>query len=70
MASWLNAGKPEPAAVLDADATETDKAIAWAVENDLLKATKDNGEAYEATAPVSRMEVIKVWNQAQELKNN
>lgn len=67
---WNNAGKPEPAAVLDADATETDKAIAWAVENDLLKATKDNGEAYEATAPVSRMEVIKVWNQAQELKNN
>ena len=63
---WNNAGKPEPAAVLDADATETDKAIAWAVENDLLKAT----EAYEATAPVSRMEVIKVWNQAQELKNN
>lgn len=67
---WNDAGKPEPAAVLDADATETDKAIAWAVENDLLKATKDNGEAYEATAPVSRMEVIKVWNQAQELKNN
>lgn len=63
---WNDAGKPEPAAVLDADATETDKAIAWAVENDLLKAT----EAYEATAPVSRMEVIKVWNQAQELKNN
>lgn len=67
---WNDAGKPEPAAVLDADATETDKAIAWAVENDLLKATKDNGEAYEATTPVSRMEVIKVWNQAQELKNN
>lgn len=67
---WNDAGKPEPAAVLDADATETDKAIAWAVENNLLKATKDNGEAYEATAPVSRMEVIKVWNQAQELKNN
>ena len=63
---WNDAGKPEPAAVLDADATETNKAIAWAVENDLLKAT----EAYEATAPVSRMEVIKVWNQAQELKNN
>lgn len=67
---WNDAGKPEPAAVLDADATETDKAIAWAVENDLLKATKDNGEAYKATAPVSRMEVIKVWDQAQELKNN
>jgi len=63
-------GKPEPATVLNADASETDKAIAWAVENDLLKAAKDNGEAYEATDPVSRIEVIKVWNQAQELKNN
>ena len=67
---WNDAGKPEPATVLNADASETDKAIAWAVENDLLKAAKDNGEAYEATDPVSRMEVIKVWNQAQELKNN
>ena len=65
---WNDAGKPEPTAVLNADAAETDKAFAWAVENDLLKATKDNGEAYEATDPVSRIEVIKVWNQAQELK--
>lgn len=40
---WNNAGKPEPAAVLNANATETDKAIAWAVENDLLKAAKNNG---------------------------
>ena len=67
---WNDAGKPEPATVLNADASETDKAIAWAVENALLKAAKDNGEAYEATDPVSRIEVIKVWNQAQELKNN
>lgn len=67
---WNDAGKPEPATVLNADASETDKAIAWAVENDLLKAAKDNGEAHEATDPVSRIEVIKVWNQAQELKNN
>ena len=67
---WNDAGKPEPATVLNADASETDKAIAWAVENDLLKAAKDNGEAYEATDHVSRIEVIKVWNQAQELKNN
>ena len=56
---WNNAGKPEPAAVLNANATETDKAIAWAVENDLLKAAKNNGETYEATDPVSRTEVIK-----------
>ena len=67
---WNNAGKPEPAAVLNANATETDKAIAWAVENDLLKAAKSNGETYEATDPVSRTEVIKAWNQVQASKVN
>ena len=65
---WNNAGKPEPAAVLNANATETDKAIAWAVENDLLKAAKSNGETYEVTDPVSRTEVIKAWNQVQAFK--
>ena len=65
---WNNAGKPEPAAVLNANATETDKAIAWAVENDLLKAAKNNGETYEATDPVNRTEVIKAWNQVQSFK--
>lgn len=65
---WNNAGKPEPAAVLNANATETDKAIAWAVENDLLKVAKNNGETYEATDPVSRTEVIKAWNQVQAFK--
>ena len=65
---WNNAGKPEPAAVLNANATETDKAIAWAVENDLLKAAKNNGETYEATDPVSRTEVIKAWNQVHAFK--
>lgn len=65
---WNNAGKPEPAVVLNANATETDKAIAWAVENDLLKAAKNNGETYEATDPVSRTEVIKAWNQVQAFK--
>lgn len=65
---WNNAGKPEPAAVLNANATETDKAIAWAVENDLLKGAKNNGETYEATDPVSRTEVIKAWNQVQAFK--
>lgn len=65
---WNNAGKPEPAAVLNANATETDKAIAWAVENDLLKAAKNNGETYEATDPVNRIEVIKAWNQVQAFK--
>ena len=65
---WNNAGKPEPAAVLNANAAETDKAITWAVENDLLKAAKNNGETYEATDPVSRTEVIKAWNQVQAFK--
>lgn len=65
---WNNAGKPEPAAVLNANATETDKAIAWAVENDLLKAAKNNGETCEATDPVNRTEVIKAWNQVQAFK--
>ena len=65
---WNNAGKPEPAAVLNANAPETDKAIAWAVENDLLKAAKNNGETYEATDPVNRTEVIKAWNQVQAFK--
>ena len=65
---WNNAGKPDPAAVLNANATETDKAIAWAVENDLLKAAKNNGETYEATDPVNRTEVIKAWNQVQAFK--
>lgn len=65
---WNNAGKPEPAAVLNANATETDKAITWAVENNLLKAAKNNGETYEATDPVNRTEVIKAWNQVQAFK--
>lgn len=63
---WNHAGKPAPAAVLSADATDTQKAIAWAVENDLLKAAKDNGETYVDTDSVSRVEVIRVWNKAQE----
>lgn len=63
---WNHAGKPAPAAVLPADATDPQKAIAWAVENDLLKAAKDNGEAYADADSVSRVEVIRVWNKAQE----
>lgn len=63
---WNHAGKPAPAAVLPADATDTQKAIAWAVENNLLKAAKDNGEAYADADSVSRVEVIRVWNKAQE----
>lgn len=63
---WNHAGKPAPAAVLPTDATDTQKAIAWAVENDLLKAAKDNGETYVDTDSVSRVEVIRVWNKAQE----
>lgn len=63
---WNHAGKPAPAAVLPAGATDTQKAIAWAVENNLLKAARDNGETYVDTDSVSRVEVIRVWNKAQE----
>lgn len=63
---WNAAGKPEPVAVLSADAAETDKAIAWAVENDLLKAQKINGKAYAPTDAVSRLDVIRAWNKVQE----
>lgn len=63
---WNSAGKPEPTAVLSADAAETDKAIAWAVENDLLKAQKINGKAYAPTDAVSRLDVIRAWNKVQE----
>jgi len=59
---WNHAGKPAPAAVLPADATDTQKALTWAAENDLLPADKAAEDA------VSKLEVIKSWNKAQEQK--
>lgn len=54
---WEAAGTPTPAALLPADATPVQQALAWAIENQLL--------APDASAEdsVSRWEVIRSWNQ-------
>ena len=59
---WTDAGKPEPVALLAADAAEEQKALIWAVENQLISADK------AADASVGRWEVIHTWNKAQEMK--
>ena len=59
---WNDAGQPAPAAVLAADATDEQKALTWAVENQLISADK------AADASVDRWEVIDAWNKAQEMK--
>ena len=60
---WDDAGKPAPAAVLDNDATNAQKALTWASENQLLPSNKT------ADASVSYWEVIQIWRKAQTLKN-
>lgn len=60
---WDDAGKPVPAAVLDTDATDAQKALTWASENQLLPSNKT------ADASVSYWEVIQIWRKAQTLKN-
>ena len=57
---WTNAGKPAPKAVL-ADTSDTATAIAWCVENNLISA-EGKPESY-----VTRVQVIKAWNAAQNL---
>ena len=57
---WTNAGKPAPKTVL-ADTSDTTKAITWCVENGLLNA-EGKSESH-----VTRVQVIKAWNAAQEL---
>ena len=57
---WNNAGKPEPVAVLPEDATDTQKALTWAAENELIP----NGKGAEDS--VSKIDVIRSWNKAQE----
>ena len=54
---WEAAGTPAPAALLPADASPVQQALAWAIENQLL--------APDASAEdsVSRWEVIRSWNQ-------
>ena len=58
---WNNAGKPAPAALLPADASETQQALTWAVEQDLLPADEKPEDA------VSRTTVIRTWKKAQKL---
>lgn len=60
---WVDAGKPAPAAALDNDATDAQKALTWASENQLLPSNKT------ADASVSYWEVIQIWRKAQTLKN-
>ena len=60
---WVDAGKPAPAAALDNDATNAQKALTWASENQLLPSNKT------ADASVSCWEVIQIWRKAQTLKN-
>lgn len=60
---WDDAGKPAPAAALDTDATDAQKALTWAFENQLLPSNKT------ADASVSYWEVIQIWRKAQALKN-
>lgn len=60
---WVDAGKPAPAAALDNDATNAQKALTWASENQLLPSNKT------ADASVSYWEVIQIWRKAQALKN-
>lgn len=60
---WDDAGKPAPAAALDTDATDAQKALTWASENQLLPSNKT------ADASVSYWEVIQIWRKAQTLKS-
>ena len=60
---WVDAGKPVPAAALDTDATDAQKALTWASENQLLPSNKT------ADASVSYWEVIQIWRKAQALKS-
>lgn len=60
---WDDAGKPAPAAALDNDVTNAQKALTWASENQLLPSNKT------ADASVSYWDVIQIWRKAQALKN-
>ena len=60
---WDDAGKPAPAAALDTDATDAQKALTWASENQLLPSNKT------ADASVSYWEVIQIWRKAQTRKS-
>ena len=58
---WNDAGKSAPAAVLPEDTTDTQKALTWAAENELIP----NGKGAEEK--VSKIDVIRSWNRVQEM---
>ena len=73
---WNDAGKPALAAAdrytdLDADDSEARQAAQWAVDQGLVDELDENKpDQYGPAVPVTRMQVIHAWNQAQDLKKN
>ena len=82
MMLWEDAGKPMPESELlypDVGQEEQDMdlqhAARWAMENDLIPDRNEEGTAPEEMKfypdnAVSRIDVLKAWQKAQELKNN
>ena len=82
MMLWEDAGKPMPESELlypDVGQEERDMdlqhAARWAMENDLVPDLNDEGTAPEEMKfypdnAVSKIDVLKAWQKAQELKNN
>lgn len=82
MMLWEDAGKPMPESELlypDIGQEERDMdlqhAARWAMENELIPDLNDEGTAPEEMKffpanPVSKLDVLKAWQKAQELKNN
>ncbi len=73
---WNDAGKPAIAAAdrytdLDADDSEARQAAQWAVDQGLVDELDENKpDQYGPAVPVTRMQVIHAWNQAQDLKKS
>lgn len=73
---WNDAGKPALAAAdrytdLDADDSEACQAAQWAVDQGLVDELDENKpDQYGPAVPVTRMQVIHAWNQAQDLKKS
>ena len=82
MMLWEDAGKPMPESELlypDVEQEEQDMdlqhAARWAMENELIPDLNDEGTAPEEMKfypdnAVSKLDVLKAWQKAQELKNN
>ena len=82
MMLWEDAGKPMPESELlypDVGQEERDMdlqhAARWAMENELIPDLNDEGTAPEEMKffpanPVSKLDVLKAWQKAQELKQN